>query len=117
MRTVARWKLRRASLAEAPPRAGCAELVRSTAAIRLSGSIQSEVPVKPVWPNERGLAKNPIADSPSRHIRQAKPASGSMPGICGVLSRQTDSGESSWRAPRRDGRRIHSVSLLGISPA
>ncbi len=47
--TVATWPRRAVTL---PPPAGCTRLDRNTTNVSDAGSIQSEVPVKPVWPYE-----------------------------------------------------------------
>src|SRR5262245_60438100 len=43
-------RVRNSRIAAAPPPAGCTRFVRMSRYERLRGSIQTEVPVNPVWP-------------------------------------------------------------------
>ena len=45
-----------------PDPSGCTRLARDTMYIRVAGSIQSDVPVKPVWPNEPSGNSSPRFD-------------------------------------------------------
>src|SRR5262249_60073762 len=50
--TAAATRLRRSRILLAPPPLGCTRLVRMIMYVRVGGSIQTAVPVNPVWPTE-----------------------------------------------------------------
>ena len=45
-----------------PLPSGCTRFERKTTQVFVSGSIQSDVPVKPVWPNEPSGSSSPRFD-------------------------------------------------------
>src|SRR6185503_6496869 len=61
--TTASATARRTSRIALFSRVGCTRLVRSTTKSLRSGSIHREVPVKPVWPNDRADSLSPADES------------------------------------------------------
>ena len=83
-----------------PRPSGCTRFERNTTNTRDAGSIQSDVPVKPVWPNEPSGRNSPRFDEYDESTSQPRPRMLASPaGEAGAVMRSTASGESTRAVP------------------
>jgi len=76
-----------------PLPSGCTRLDRNTTKVCVSGSIQSDVPVKPVWPNDPIGSSSPRFDEKLESMSHPSPRTFGSPGaLAGVVIFATVSG-------------------------
>ena len=77
-----------------PLPSGCTRFERNTTNSRVTGSIQSEVPVKPVCPNDPIGSSSPLFDEKLESMSQPRPRTFGSPGaLAGDVIFATVSGE------------------------
>ncbi len=82
-----------------PLPSGCTRLERKITKVRVNGSIQIEVPVNPVWPNDPIGSSSPRLPEKLESMSQPRPRTAVMPsGVAGRAILATVSGDST-RAP------------------
>ena len=82
-----------------PLPSGCTRFDRNTTNVFVTGSIQMEVPVKPVWPNDPMGSSSPRFDENDESMSQPSPRTFGSPGaLAGVVIFATVSG-ARMRAP------------------
>ena len=86
-----------------PLPSGCTRFDRNTTNILVAGSIHSDVPVNPVWPNEPSGSSSPRFDENDESMSQPRPRTLRSPGgVAGVVIFATVSGDRMrvpWYAP------------------
>ena len=83
-----------------PLPSGCTRFERNTTNMSVVGSTHSDVPVKPVWPNEPSGRRSPRLDENDESMSHPRPRTlRSAPGVAGDVIFATASGDRT-RVPR-----------------